>query len=116
MLGQAYRLRQRSQIARLYRKSERAQSSALTLKAAPNQRQKSRLAVVVSTKISKRATVRNRIRRRVLGSVEALWPQLNSGFDLLIIVRTDIESMPTEQLGQQLKNCLRSVGAWPKQP
>lgn len=48
----------------------------------------SRFAFIVSTKIDKRATVRNRIKRLLRESVRLLLPNVPHGFDVIFIAKT----------------------------
>lgn len=62
----------------------------LSLKKAPNKSDYSRLGVVVSKKISAKATVRNWIKRVVYDFVGAHWEDVPEGVDLLVAVRGHI--------------------------
>lgn len=110
MLKRKYRLRHRADIQRLYRSSHQAQTAAVTLKSHPNHLQHLRLAVVVSSKISKKAVVRNRIRRRVVGIIENYWEELTPGYDLVVIARRDISREPLLQLQEHLGQALHELG------
>lgn len=71
-----------------------------------------RLVVVVSKKISKRAVVRNRIKRRISRTVE-LWARQSSlrGVDISIVVAKPIAVLlPWQDLGVQLHQLLSQLG------
>lgn len=63
---------------------------AYTLKARPNGRQAIRVCFIVSTKVSKRATERNRIRRRLSEAFRRNWSAVPAGYDLVIIGRRTV--------------------------
>lgn len=66
-------------------------SKWFAVKAVQNRfRPHSRVAVVVSRKIHKRAVVRNRIRRRVYEVIRAELPQMEAVYDIVVIV-TSVE-------------------------
>lgn len=47
----------------------------------------SRIGIIVSTKVSKKAVVRNKIKRRIRESVLKMLPKIKNGFDIVLIVR-----------------------------
>jgi len=59
--------------------------SLLRVRYLPSTRTRSRFAVVVSAKVSKRAVVRNRIRRRIWAVIAASDFLIPSGLDIIII-------------------------------
>ena len=60
------------------------------------------MAIVVSTKVSKKATVRNRARRRLSGEAESLWQTILPGYDIVVSVYSDLESLDESFLRSQL--------------
>ncbi len=86
MLPQANRL-PTPEIRVLLGKGKRIQIPSLQLVYTKNNVTTSRFAFIVSTKIDKRATARNRIRRLLRESVRLLLPNLPSGFDVVLIVK-----------------------------
>lgn len=63
--------------------------SIATLRIAHNNLAYNRFAFVVSKKIDKRATVRNRIKRQIRFCIEQVLEQLEPGYDMLIIIRKE---------------------------
>lgn len=107
MLKRSFRLRARADIKHLRQQGKIAHSAFFSCKSARNSLAHTRAMVVVSTKISKKATVRNRIRRRVNGVLQAQWASLPTGVDIMIIVRVDISRSPLSEIEKQLLNCLQ---------
>lgn len=71
-----------------------------------------KVAVVTSSKISKKAVVRNRIRRRVYASFRRLLPSLPSIWSnvfLSLSLTHDISKMKTAEIDTSLKNLLSGV-------
>lgn len=102
MLKRRYRLKLRRDFKQIYQRGRSVNTANLSFRALPNRLGHNRLAVVVSTKISKKATIRNRIRRRIAGELRAIWPQLTAGHDLVITVRADIATQKPQLLKQEL--------------
>ncbi|MDP2640978.1 MAG: ribonuclease P protein component [Candidatus Yanofskybacteria bacterium] len=87
MLPKAHRLTKTKDVQGVARYGKGFRAGGIQLKALPQGGEKeSRIAVVVSKKVSKKAVKRNRVRRLIQ---EAFWqtlPNLLPGYDLLVIV------------------------------
>ncbi len=66
----------------------------------------SRMAVVVSTKVHKRAVVRNRVRRQIQAAFQTLLPQLKSGKLIVITVKASAVECDYYEFLQQLEQLL----------
>lgn len=101
VLPKAHRLRHWRDFEAVYRSGRSRRTPHLTLKALPPQgqhqskvdapvaagSQPTRVAIVVGGKVSKRATIRNRIKRRLRACVRQLWPGLSPGWQLVVMAR-----------------------------
>lgn len=108
MLAKNFRLRRRRDFAYLHRQGRSAHVPVLSLKTVPNRLPHPRTAVVVSTKVSKKAVVRNRIRRRLLGILAEIWPLLKPA-DIVIFARLEAHDCPSLELKKQLLGCLEHL-------
>jgi len=106
MLKRLYRLRRRSDFARTHKKGRVYHNHLLSIKVLPNHLPQSRVGIVVSTKISKKAVVRNRVRRRVQGQLKEIWPIITPGHDLIIMPRAETLAAPTIEIKKALLGCL----------
>ena len=109
MLQRRYRLRSRHDFNRVYRGGHAARSPLLVIRSLPNGLDINRAAVVVSTKVAKRAVIRNRARRRLIAQLGQLWPQLAPGHDLVISLSGDPGTLSTPELMAQLRSCLKRL-------
>jgi ribonuclease P protein component len=66
----------------------------------------SRLGVSVSQKVSKRAVVRNRIKRRLKSAFWQLLPRFREGWDIVLVVQPAAIQCDYEQFLQELKQLL----------
>ncbi|MBW4061650.1 ribonuclease P protein component [Candidatus Saccharibacteria bacterium] len=108
MLKANNRLRQRRDIDRVYKRGTYGSAAGLlTVKAASGANRPSRAVVVVSKKIDKRAVVRNRLRRRLLGSLLEIWATVPDGYDIVISVHRDFRAAPSTELTAALTTALR---------
>lgn len=110
MLARTYRLRRSKDIVKVYQRGRYAGGHDFVVKAHKSNWPNSRLAIVVSRKISKSAVIRNRIRRRLSGLVEELWQTVRPGYDIVISVRSDISALPADKLRESLSEQLRRLG------
>lgn len=107
MLARSYRLRSPRDISRVFRRGHYAVSGPFLIKSAPNNLPLSRLVVVVSKKVSKKAVVRNKIRRQVSGYLEQNWKTVLPGYDIVITVREDVSKQETAKQHRDLAELLR---------
>jgi ribonuclease P protein component len=106
MLASNYRLKKPRDITRVFKRGRYGGSGAIQVKTAPNSIEHSRLVIVVSKKVSKKAVVRNRLRRRVSGVVEQLWATVIPGYDIVITVREDVSALDTKSLADEVATAL----------
>jgi len=111
VLARSYRLRSAADIARVYRRGTYgASGGVLSVKAARSGRPASRAVVVVAKKISKRAVVRNRIRRRLIELLRSTWTTVEPGYDIVVSVHSDISELTSPVLAEHLTKALRRAG------
>jgi len=104
MLEKTNRLRSDKTIVKTLRIGRRINTSAYSLVAAKSSSAVTKVAVVVGTKIDKRAVVRNRLKRRTREAVRTLLPSLLPGFDVILFPRLIVETMPYGQLQKDLED------------
>lgn len=110
MLAAANRLRSPKDIARVYRQgSYGAGGGVLAVKAAKTSRPVTRAVVVVSKKIDKRAVVRNRLRRRLSEIFRHQLETVPPGYDIVITVQADFQSLSESRVSEHLLAALRRV-------
>jgi ribonuclease P protein component len=111
MLARENRLRKAHEITRVYKRGTYGGANGvLSVKAFSSGRSQTRVVVVVSKKISKRAVVRNRIRRRLVGYLKAHWATLRAGYDIVVNVQTDLSEVPMDNLAQSIAKALDRAG------
>lgn len=113
MLSRTYRIQGEKNVARVYRQGQSARAGQLSLKFASNRLEHSRLAVVVSKKISKSAPVRNRIRRRLYERFRHHQPHIRPGYDLVLSVfADDLAAMKSAELDTLFRELLQRAKLW----
>lgn len=107
MLAKKFRFHGHGSLRFLYTKGSQVRSKHLSIKYIDNpKRQNSRFTVVVSKKVTKKAPIRNRIRRRISEVIQGEWNQLRSPVDILVTVfdehLADIDHKELEKIIQGL--------------
>lgn len=111
MLVRAHRLRSASDIARVYKRGAYGGSGGvLSVKGVRSGRPDSRAVIVVAKKVSKRAVVRNRIRRRLSEILRTSWATVIPGYDIVISVHADTSELAPAALQEHLSKALNRAG------
>lgn len=112
-LPKANRLRQRQDFDRVYQSGKRRRATGLhlvilrqpnpveTLEVLPIQ-----VGISISKKVSKRAVVRNRIKRQLKAIVRQFLPRIESGLRMVILVRSEALTYNYGQFLQELEQLL----------
>lgn len=105
------KLRDQRDFSRIYRKGRATRSGTLLIRALPNHKPVTRVAVVVSKKVSKSAVRRNRLRRQVAEAWREREGHIRVGFDVIITATADRENSPA-----QVESALRAAGLVDQEP
>ena len=82
----------------------------LVLYIAPNELDRVRVGITVSSRVGK-AVVRNRVRRRLREALRARLDRLATGLDLLVVARPASAGATWAELGDALDHVLQRAGA-----
>ena len=86
MLPSKNRLKKKKDFEQVFKRGKSFQDNALSLKLTENNLKVSRFGFVVGLKVSKKAFLRNKIRRRLREIVKIRLPQTKTGLDVVLIV------------------------------
>lgn len=67
------------------------------------------IGISIGLKVSKRAVIRNRIKRRIRSAIQELLPHLSSGWQIVIVVKPSATQCGYGQFLQELKQLLVSA-------
>lgn len=79
MLSKINRLTKKKDFEQIFKKGKGFKEDFLILKFAPNNLNQNRFGIVISQKISKKATTRNKIKRRIRQLIRAKLPKMKKG-------------------------------------
>lgn len=110
MLARGFRLKKAGDFARVYKHGRSASASDLFIKAVRTGYGVSRLAVVVSKKVSKKAVVRNKIKRKCTEVARKNWNRLRPGYNIVVTIKADISTLDEAAISAQIFKCLERLG------
>lgn len=113
MATRAHRISERADFERLFARGKRAHLPALSLVYTRHGASGTRYAVIVGVAVTKRATVRNRLRRRLSEHLRRILPTIASGYDCAFIVRPPAVTASRGALREAATILLRRAGLLP---
>ncbi|QQS26953.1 ribonuclease P protein component [bacterium] len=106
MFARSQRLRKNSDILRVYKRGNRAYTNHLKLHYVVNPRG-TRVAVVVSKKVDKRAVIRNTAKRRVRELIREELKVLSlTQFDIIVTIQTSLINVSVSELRSEVRQLL----------
>lgn len=112
MISQKYRFHGHASLKYLLSHGTIARGRELSIKFVDNSRRHySRVAIIVSKKVLRHATERNRARRRLYEIMRTRIPNFNRTIDLAVMVyRADVLTMSHTELSHSVDKCLAKLG------
>jgi len=92
MLTQKNRLKKKKDFERVFKKGKGLKEDFLILKMSKNNLSQSRFGFIVGTKISKKAVLRNKLKRRLRELVRGKIEKIKKGFDIIFIAQPGLEN------------------------
>jgi ribonuclease P protein component len=109
MLPQINRLKKKTDFGRVLKKGRGVREGFLLLKFAKNNLKVSRFGFVVGRKISKKATLRNKIKRRLREALRKELPKLKPGFDGVLVALKGSEPKGLKETERMVKKILQKT-------
>ena len=109
MFKKENRLRKKNDFDRVFKEGKSSYDKILGIKVLFNEQEENRYGVIVSTKISKKAVKRNRIKRQIREAVKALAPDLKKSLDLVVIALPGASDKDYWELKTSLENHLQKL-------
>ena len=106
MLPKINRVKKKKDFEVIFKKGISFKNELFILKFIKNNLGQSRFAFIVSQKISKKATVRNKIRRRLADIIKSNAGRIKVGIDLILITFPGIEKKEFSEIKEKLNSSL----------
>ena len=103
-------LKTNNDFRRVYKKGSSSVRPCLVLYIRNNRTRQSRLGITVTSKVGK-ACIRNRVRRRLREIYRHHEPELNTGFDLVIVARKRSAEVTYSRLEKEFLSACNELGA-----
>ena len=109
MLPAINRLKSDKDFKNIFKSGRTLENQFLRVKFLKNHKNISRFGFIVSTKISKRANIRNTLKRRLRAIVISLIKDFKTGFDIVIWPKTASTTLDYKDLFENLYNLISTL-------
>jgi len=109
MLKKSNRITKDKEFDRAFKIGQSFYTKLFGIKAASNGLEINRLGVLISTKVSKKAVIRNKVKRQVREIIQKELPNLKNGKDLVIIVFSQILGKKFEEIKEAFILALKKL-------
>lgn len=106
MLPKEHRLRRNRDFNRVFKKGKSFFVQEIGIKSLPNNLEVTKIGIVVSTKLTKKAVERNRLKRQLREVIRHALPEIREGFDLMIITRPGILGKSYREIDEVVRKIL----------
>ena len=110
MLPKLNRIRKKKDFEAIFKKGKGFKNRFLALKIVKNNLPESRFGFVISKKVSKKAVIRNKIRRRISEAIRLDLEKIKKGSDVVLVAYPGIEKNTFSETTELVKNILKKAG------
>ena len=110
MLAKQHRLKRNKDFESTFKKGKAFNGRFLFLKLRRNNLEISRFGFVIGKKVSKKSTVRNRVKRLLREVIEARLKKVKPGFDIVILAKPEIVEKDYGEIKKELEDLLEKAG------
>ncbi len=109
MLPRKHRLKKKKEFERVFKEGKAKKKDFLFIKFIKNNLDDTRFGFVVSKKISKKAVVRNKVKRRLREAAREMLSEIKPGYDIVIVAQKGIEKQDFFQIKENLRQLLKKI-------
>lgn len=110
MLPDRNRLKKKKDFEKVLKEGKGFKEDSLILKVKKNKSKKLRFGLVVSRKVSKKAVVRNKIKRRLREVIKERIKKIDKNFDIIIITLPRAETKDFQELRVTIEKLFKKAG------
>jgi len=110
MLPKINRLRKKKDFERLFKKGKSFKKGFLVLKFTQNNLNEHRFGFIISQKVSKKATLRNKIKRRLRVVTRQNIKNIKKGVDVVLIALSGLEKKDFAEVKEMANNLFNKTG------
>jgi ribonuclease P protein component len=109
MLPKENRLKKKKDFENIFKNGKTFRSKNITVKYLFNEIEDNKIGFVVSKKFSKKATERNKVKRRLREIVRKNKKQIKKGVDIILIALPSLKGLTFEEIEKEIKNILEII-------
>ncbi len=110
MLPKLNRLKKKKDFEKVFKLGKGVKQGFIALKLNRNGLENSRLGFIVSLKVSKKAVVRNKVKRRLREIIRARIKDIKKGFDVVLIALPGSDTKDFEETKKLVEKLFKKVG------
>ena len=110
MLAKKFRLSNKKDFERLHKNGKFFGNNFLAIKVAKNDLEISRFGFAIGKKISKKAVIRNKVRRRLQENIRIKMPKIKPGFDIIFFAREEIGKKDYWEIDKEINKIFEKAG------
>ena len=110
MLTKENRLKKKSDFEKVFKGGKGLKEDFLILRFKKNRLKEPRFGFVVSQKVSKKAVVRNKVKRRLREAVRGLLQRVKNGIDAVIIALPETQAKNFQEVERAMEKLLKKAG------
>jgi ribonuclease P protein component len=111
MLPKENRLRKKNDFENVLRRGGGLKQDFLVLKLKENKLKDTRFGFIVSQKVSKKAVIRNRVKRRLREIIKLKMEEIKKGIDVVLIALPGAEKKDFSETKKEMEDLLKKSGA-----
>jgi ribonuclease P protein component len=100
---------QRNLINKILHKGQKVDQKYFSYKYAPSKSQSSRFCVIISLKVSPKAVIRNRLRRKIYEIIRLNAALVSSPYDIIIICKKGAPGLAHKELLQEITKAFKKI-------
>lgn len=109
MLKKSHRLTKQREIDNVFKRSKGSYNDYIGIKAVKNKEVSSRAAIIVSVKVSKKAVVRNKLKRRVAHILKEYIPHFQESYDMVSVILPPAKEVSYAELKSMVEGHLKRL-------
>lgn len=109
MSAQIGKLTKDKEFDAVFKKGKSFYTKLLGVKAVANNLNESRFGILINNKVSKKAVIRNKIRRRIRETVRSQADQIETGADFVFVCLPEIASKNYQEIKESINFCLKKL-------
>ena len=110
MLAKLHRLQKQKDFKKVFKKGKGFRETLLSLKTVKNDLNCSRFGFVVSQKISKKANIRNKVKRKLREIIKTKIKLIKPGNDIVVIALPGLENKNFQEIKEMVNELLKKSG------